>query len=474
MPADLGTSLLLVTLGAAVGAGVAAMLLIGRARSARALALAEAAATQATLAATAARVPGLEERIAAQEAERTALVARLAEASTRLEQERAQAQAQLATLTAARTELSEAFQALSAQSLRENNRSFLELATATLERFQQAAQGDLTARGKAVETLVQPIQESLAKVATSVAELERQRVSAFASLGEQVKGLLAGQERLTSETLRLSTALRAPNVGGRWGEIQLERVVELAGMLEHCDFTRQQGISGEVDEETARLRPDVIVHLPGGSRVVVDAKAPLTSYLAALEAKDEETRRGHLRDHARRVRGHLQALSAKSYWQHLQAEGGSPEFVVLFLPGETFFSAAAQEDPTLIEFGVEHHVILATPTTLIALLRAVAYGWRQEQLARNAEAIAEHGRNLYNRMRILSEHLAEVGEALGRSVKIYNKAIGALESGVLPAARRFRDLGAATGAEIGEILPIEHGVRALRTEDSHAREAGPA
>jgi DNA recombination protein RmuC len=316
-----------------------------------------------------------------------------------------------------------------------------------------------------VELLVKPLHDTLEKVGVAVQDLEKQRLSAYSSLGTQVKQLQEGQEKLSSETARLANALRAPGVGGRWGEMQLKRVVELAGMLEHCDFTTQESF-GESDD---RVRPDLVVRLPGGKRVVVDAKAPLQSYLSALEATDEPTRALALKDHARHVRTHLQALGAKSYWDRLSQSGGAPEFVVLFLPGEIFFSAAMHQDPSLIEYGVDQKVIIATPTTLIALLRAIAYGWRHEQLTRNAEEIANHGRNLYNRLRIFTEHLSEIGMHLERSVRTYNKAVGALEGGVVPAARRFKDLGAGTAEDISLLEPIEVTPRTPRTE-----EPGPA
>lgn len=446
--------------GGVAGAAVAWWVLRGKTRDAYRLGRAEGDAGRLAAEERAARVPDLESRVRTLGDENTAHLARLAELVARLEDERRSGAEKLALLDQARSQLGDAFKALSAESLRANNQSFMDLAKATLERFHESAKGDLEGRGKAVEALVKPIHESLAQVHAAVGELEKSRIGAYAALSEQVKGLVQGHERLASETSKLSTALRAPAVGGRWGEMQLRRVVELAGMLEHCDFTQQESMNSD----EARHRPDLVVRLPGGKRVVVDAKAPLKSYLDALESTDEPTRLSLMRDHAARVRGHLQALGAKAYWERLEAGGGA-EFVVLFLPGEIFFSAALQHDPTLIEFGVDQRVILATPTTLIALLRAVAYGWRQERLAENAERIAAHGRNLYNRMRILAEHLGEVGEGLDRTVRVYNQAVGSLEAGVLPAARKFKELGAATVDDIPAVPAVERVPRAVQAEE---------
>ena len=280
-------------------------------------------------------------------------------------------------------------------------------------------------------------------------------MDAYAGLKQQVESLLVTQAQLRLETGRLVTALRAPSVRGRWGEIQLRRVVEMAGMLDHCDFFTQQTVNGE----EGRLRPDLLVRLPGEKTVIVDAKAPLEAYLKAMEAEDEAARRGFLRDHAAQVRAHMTALARKSYWEQFES---APEFVVLFLPGERFFSAALEHDPALIEAGVEQRIILATPTTLIALLRAVAYGWRQENLARNAAEISRLGRDLYKRIADLTGHWIKLGKSLDRSVQTYNEAVGSLESRVLPAARKFADLDAGMhGVEIEQVAPIEKTARAL-------------
>ena len=323
-------------------------------------------------------------------------------------------------------EVAATFRSLSAEALQQNTDSFLRLAQSQL----------------------QPIAVTLRTFDEKTQALDRERQRAYGSLTEQVRSLAEGQERLRAETGNLRTALRAPHVRGRWGEIQLKRVVELAGMLQHCDFQEQASTR---DGDGSLLIPDLVVNLPGGKRVVVDAKAPLAAYLDALEAEDEPARRTHLQHHARQVRDHIGRLAAKRYWQQFEP---APEFVIMFLPDETFFRVACEADASLLELGPESGVLATSPTSLIGLLKIFAYAWQQETIAQDARDIAALGRELYERLGVFASHFAKVGRALGTAVGAYNDATGSLERRLLVTARKFEDHGAASG-ELGEVEPLE-------------------
>ncbi|MGH7477573.1 MAG: DNA recombination protein RmuC [Longimicrobiales bacterium] len=309
-----------------------------------------------------------------------------------------------------------------------------------------------------LDAVLRPLADTIARVDRKLEDVEQARREAYGTLRGHLDTLRDSQLRLHSETSNLVKALRAPNVRGRWGEIQLQRVVELAGMVEHCDFVQQATLVGA----DGRRRPDLIVRLPGGKRVVVDSKAPLQHYLDALEASDDDVRRARLADHARAIRRLMQDLASKSYWERLDE---TPEFVILFIPGEAFYSAALEQDPALIEFGPEQRVLLATPTTLIALLKAVAYGWRQERIADNAREISDLGRELYLRLRTLAQHVQGIGRNLDRAVESYNSVIGTLESRVLVSARRFHELGAAPADDLGAPEPVDRRSRAIQADE---------
>lgn len=389
---------------------------------------------------------------------RSQLAAELASTRARLEAElaaerRASAD-KLTLLRDAEEKLREAFSALSSDALRQNNQSFLDLAKASLTEFQKTARMDLDGRQKAIEDLVQPLKDSLTKVDGKLQEVEKNRVGTASALTEQLRSLHQAQHSLQVETGRLVQALRSPNVRGQWGEMQLRRVVEAAGMLEYCDFDLKES----ADADGLRLTPDMIVRLPGGRNVVVDAKVPSSAYLDAMEADDETVRSGKLRDHARQVRDHIVRLGNKTYWQHFQP---APDLVIMFVPGETLLSVALQRDPSLLEFSLGRGVMLASPLTLMALLRAVAFGWQQEKIARNAHEISDLGRQLYDRIRVMAEHFEEVARGLTRSVEAYNRAVGSLESRVLVTARRLKEKGISAPEDLPELEVIDHTARSL-------------
>ncbi|HYD66724.1 DNA recombination protein RmuC [Azospirillum sp.] len=402
-------------------------------------------------------------QIAKLQVELAAVRERQAELTTTLSKERMASREKLDLLEKAQAQLSDAFKALSAEALRHNNQSFLDLAKETLSSFQEQAKGDLERRQAAIGEVVAPVRASLERMDAQIQAMEQARAGAYEGLKQQVLSLLDTQNQLRAETGNLVRALRTPNARGRWGEIQLRRVVEMAGMLDHCDFYEQ----ASVDAEGGKLRPDLIVRLPGGKTIVVDAKTPLEAYLDGIQGADDGARRDHLTRHARHVREHMKQLGAKAYWDQFD---DTPEFVVLFLPGENFFSAALEHDPALIEAGIDHRVILSTPTTLIALLRAVAYGWRQERLADNAREISVLGAELYKRLGDLAGHMEALGGQLGKAVGCYNKAVGSLESRVLVSARRFRDLQVAPeDTDLPLLEPLDQAPRQLQAVEMKVR-----
>jgi DNA recombination protein RmuC len=364
-----------------------------------------------------------------------------------------------ATLASERSMAADRFRALSSEALRANNEQFLALAKQVLGSQQTEARGELEKREKAVQQLVAPIAESLVKVEGRLERLDRDRVQTSSILQQQLRTMVEAQDRLRSETGALVAALRKPQTRGRWGEMQLRNVVEMAGMVAYCDFAEQRS----VHDDDRILRPDLIVRLPGGKQVVVDAKAPLQAFLDAYESTDEVQRAAHMQSHARLLRDHVRRLSSKAYWSQF---GDAPDFVLLFLPGEHFLNAALEADPGLIEQGVEQSVLIATPTTLIALLRAVHFGWQQEKVAENAREISALGRELHTRIGTVADHVQKLGKRLGGAVEAYNAAVGSLETRVLVSARKFTEHGAVgPTSEIAVLEPVDKQVRTVQAPE---------
>lgn len=369
-------------------------------------------------------------------------------AETRMEDASRQLQEQKALIDRTRQELTGSFQALSGEALKQNSEAFLKLAAVSFETLHIKADRDLGQRQQAIDSLVRPLHESLQRYDDQLRLLEQSRQSAYGGLDQHLRSLAESQQRLQQETGNLVKALRAPTVRGQWGELTLKRVAELAGMVDHCDFAEQFSVTSD----EGRFRPDMVVQLPGGRQIIVDAKTVLSAYLDAHEAKNEIQQAEALRRHAAQVKGRMDELSLKAYWTQFDR---TPEFVVLFLPGEQFLGAALDQNPGLIEEGFANGIVLATPATLMALLRAVAYGWRQERMTMHAEEAGRLGKELYERMAILAEHMNDVGQALGKSVTAYNRAVGSLETRILPAARRFKELGVSSDRNISVLEPTE-------------------
>jgi len=370
-----------------------------------------------------------------------------ARSQTRLEEAQAALVTQKELLNEARARLSESFGALSADALKQNNQLFLELASKTLEGVIEKSKGELGKRQEAIDGLIRPLQDTLTRYETQIREMENTRQSAYGGLKTYLEELAKANLQLQEQTRSLSMALKRPQVKGRWGEVTLRRVVEIAGMSPHCDFTEQPSMP----TEDGRRRPDLVVALPDNRTIAVDSKVPLDAYMDAFATSDEEARNGLLKKHAQMVRGHMQMLGSKDYWKQLPQ---SPDFVVLFLPGESFFSAALEMDRTLIEDGMEHRVILATPTTLIALLRTVALSWQQQQVAENAQQIWQEGSQLFDRLKVFADHMKNVRAGLQKATESYNKMLSSWESRVVPSATRLKDLG---GPQHERELPeIEH------------------
>ncbi len=473
----ISSSIAILSVVAAVFLSGSVIYLITRARGLQLLA--------STLAESAARESALTERLVSREnsiTERDALISQLQKEANLLEEREKEHTAQLATLhekvrgfeselhlvREVEERFAQTFRSVSHEVLASNSKSFIEMASSEMEKYRELSKTDLSQSIQSVTTLVNPIQEVMGKMESKIGEIEKERSASHSTLSEQIRTLTSLNDSLRRETAQLSSALKSPNVRGQWGEVQLRRVVELAGMLEYCDFVTQESVTSE----ERRYRPDLIVRVPGGGSIVIDAKAPLEAYLESFNSPSEEIRAAKLMQHADMIRRHLGLLSQKSYFQQFQP---SPDFVVLFIPGEAFFSAALQADPSLLQAGIERNVILATPTTLIALLKAVSYGWRQHDVEKSAIEIRNLGRDLFDRLKTFTGHLVKTRSGLEKATKSFNEAIASFETRVLVSARRFEDLGIAASGELTEVGRLSHAPRLVTvenaSEDAAEREA---
>jgi DNA recombination protein RmuC len=363
-----------------------------------------------------------------------------------------------AAMLAMSATMKDSFTSMAGAALKNNNEQFLQLARENLGKFQSKADNQLEKREQAVENMVKPIREALDKNERQVRRMEAERKEAQGAITQQLQSVAESHRLLQGETRNLVQALRRPEVRGQWGEMTLKRLAELAGMVDHCDFIEQES----VDSDAGRMRPDMVIRLPDRRDIVVDAKTPLDAYLSAIEAADDDTRKTHLQRHARNVRQRVRELAGKAYWGQFK---DSPDFVVLFIPGEQFLAAALEIDHQLLEDALAEHVILATPSSFVALLRAVAYGWRQEALAKNAEIIREVGQELYSRLATFGEHFSKLGRSLNGSVETFNKAVGSFDTRILPSARKFTELGIKTKKTVPEPEQIDHTARSIETPE---------
>lgn len=395
-----------------------------------------------------AEMVNLNQKLSSANKDRDDLMTANASLAAQLAGERDRGKEQMDLLGKAEVKLSETFKALSSDALAKNNQSFLTLAEENLKKFQEGAKTDLEVRQKSIETLLQPMSKSLADLDVEIKKVEEQRIKTSSDLQAGITRLTENDIRLQAETSKLVNALKTPGVRGRWGELQLRRVAELAGMVDHCDFCEQES----ADTEEGKKRPDMLISLPGQRTIIVDSKAPLLAYLEALEATDDEGRKECLDRHAKHIRKHIDQLSAKNYWETFE---GVPEFVILFVPGEVFFSAAVENDPLLIEYGIGHKIVLASPTTLIALLLAVAHGWREQHIAEHAMQISEIGKELYDRISKFRDQYGKVGKQLSNAVEAFNSSVGSMESRVLVSARKLKQLNVTSADAIESVDQIE-------------------